>query len=257
MADRTGIEWTQATWNPITGCTRVSPGCDHCYAIRESNRHRLLPKYAGLVQDGDWTGEVRCHSDLLEQPFDWKKPRRIFVCSMSDLFHSKVPWHFICEVFDVMSACPWHSFQVLTKRPGRMAYFANVVWPQFGAGMRYRYMGAWPPNVWAGTSVETQKYMSRVKLLAQVPAKVRFVSAEPLLGRLDLSQWLMPPALHWVIVGGESGPQARTMDMEWVQDLRDQCLAAQVPFFFKQAIISGKRVALPYLDGRQWHDTPG
>ena len=253
MGDRSAIEWTDATWSPVAGCSQVSPGCLNCYAIRETNRHRNLPKYAGLVKDGDWTGEVRCHPEALDQPLRWKKPRMIFVCSMSDLFHDKVPWEFIGKVFDVMIDCPQHTFQLLTKRPGRMAFWAEQMAP---ICQKRRLPWRWPPNVWAGTSVESQKYAPRLDCLLRVPAKVRFVSAEPLLSALDLRPWLGCPHksvedgdiicpecgdareksrwIHQVIVGGESGPGARAMHPDWARSLRDQCQAAGVPYFFKQ-----------------------
>lgn len=262
---KTKIEWTTHTWNPVTGCTKVSPGCDNCYAEKMSNRLQHHQKYAGVVGAGRWTGLVKVHPEELDRPLCWKEHRRIFVCSMSDLFHSAVPWDFIAKVFDVMAASPWHTYQVLTKRPGRMAHFAEHIWP----------WGAWPAHVWAGTSVESQKYARRLDCLSRVPAKVRFVSAEPLLGPLRLGQWLhddkrcgyycdpavghvdhYPPPLSWVICGGESGPGARPMNLEWVRGIRDQCQQAGVPFFYKQVIISGKKVGTPLLDGRQWKEFP-
>ena len=294
MGDKSAIEWTDATWNPVTGCSKVSPGCDNCYAIRETNRHRNLPNYAGLTKKVvswntrttlDWTGEVRCHPELLDLPLRWKTPRRIFVCSMSDLFHDKVPWEFLCQVFDMMALARQHTFQVLTKRPGRMAYFAEKVWPRYGRGTPSMYMGEWPPNVWAGTSVESQRYAPRLDCLARVPARVRFVSVEPMLGPVDLQNWLGCDAedrdcLQWVICGGESGPGARPMHPEWARSLRDQCQRAGVPFFFKQngeyvsvsevagpgthfqfadgATVrrTGKTLAGALLDGREWREWP-
>ena len=257
---KTSIEWATDVWNPISGCSKVSPGCEACYAIRETNRHRNLPKFSGLVQDMEWTGEVRCHPDLLDQPYHWKKPRRIFVASMSDLFHSKVPWDFVMDVFETIRQCRQHTFLLLTKRPGRMAYFAEKVWP-YWSGM------PWPENCWAGTSVESQTYAPRLDCLLRVPAKFRFVSAEPLLGPLDLRRWLggvgvacphdlgichhgctaacwrrtncaplgsPPERISWVIAGGESGSGARPSHPDWFRNLRDQCQRAGVPFFFKQ-----------------------
>ena len=477
---KTKIEWATDTWSPVAGCSQVSPGCLNCYAIRETNRHRNLPKYAGLVKDMEWTGEVRCHPDLLDQPLRWTKPRMIFVCSMSDLFHSKVPWEFIDQVFAVMALSPQHVFQLLSKRPGRMAYYTNdpgtpkrvatqaallynvryeqrASYPILGLGRRIgdRFSGsnlesgkaAWPrggqgrgirarehdksmsesqggisesaglsanrdddpgssdgsfgsprdmdllqwanpeqinnqpqewgegrqsalqsgtsnlfrtetpcfrspsdkevasegftasqdssyrsgcagdqavagrrddgqgpcgtiqdyqkgnvfdllpenlashltwplPNVWFGTSVESQKYAPRLDCLARVPAKVRFVSCEPLLGPLDLRRWLYPGegkplatmmnTLSWTICGGESGPGARPMHPDWARSLRDQCQAAGVPYFFKQwgewkpvhearfyDITScvgyervGKKAAGAVLDGREHKELP-
>ena len=289
MGETTGIEWTDATWNPVTGCTKVSPGCDSCYAIRETNRHRNLPKYAGLVSNMqkvhitgglDWTGEVRCHPDLLEVPLHWKTPRRIFVCSVSDLFHSKVPWEFIAKVFDVMIDCPQHTFQLLTKRPGRMAFWADnmaaiceergLPWP-------------WPPWIWAGTSVESQRYAPRLDVLARVPAKVRFVSAEPLLGPLNLKPYFFKCsgtcaptpdsphcackglAINWVISGGESGPGARPSHPDWFRRIRDDCQAVGIPYFHKQngEYIPKRQTSLPCpaewgtisADGTWWSKT--
>jgi protein gp37 len=240
VAETTKIEWTNATWNPVSGCSKVSPGCDKCYAIRETNRHRNLPKYAGLMTRSlEWTGEVRCHPQLLGQPMHWKAPRRVFVCSMSDLFHDKVPWEFIIQVFYAMKNSPQHTFQVLTKRPGRMAYFAEMIWGS-------DHDRPWPANVWAGTSVESQKYVPRLDCLLRVPAKVRFVSAEPLLGPVDLLPYFHKCscegkpcvckglAIHWIIAGGESGPGARPMDLAWTRGLVGQCQRAGVPVFVKQ-----------------------
>ncbi len=251
------IQWTNKTWNPITGCTKVSPGCDNCYAEAITKRFKLGP-----------FEEVTMHLNRMAQPYSWKKPQMVFVCSMSDLFHPAIPWKFLHEIFWVMEQNSHHTFQVLTKRPGRMAYFAQVL----------KSLGkTWPDNVWAGTSVESQKYAPRLDVLARVPARVRFVSVEPLLGPVDLKPWLGCDTYHpgteftddyykcnfrrnhilnWVIAGGESGPHARTMDQEWVRKLRNDCQAGGVPFFYKQAIIDGKKVGLPHLDGKQWTEFP-
>ena len=283
------IEWTHRpgtigrTWSPVVGCSKVSPGCDHCYALRQSHRLQHAPSYQGItIHDTaglDWTGDVVCLPERLSQPLAWQKPSTVFVCSMSDLFHDKVPRSFQCQMFDTMAACPWHTFQVLTKRPGQMAYFATWVWPYYKTygrppldndkpGRRplwWKVEGTgdffWPANVWAGTSVEGQKYAPRLDCLARVPAKVRFVSVEPMLGPVDLRKWLhdehcskrpgtkefaiagschcdcvgqQNKVLSWVIVGGESGPGARPMHPAWARGVRDQCQAASVPFFFKQ-----------------------
>lgn len=222
-----------------------------------TNRLQHLPKYEGVTLAGQWTGQVLLHPNELQQPLSWRKPSYIFVCSMSDLFHSAVPFDFICQIFHTMSLAEWHTFQVLTKRPGRMAYFAEKVWPHYrpqwfwqegsGRGIHPSH-GMWPKNIWAGTSVESQKYAPRLDVLARVPARERFVSAEPLLGPLDLRRWLAPSirirraeewivdrsGVSWVIVGGESGPGARPVHPQWVRDIRDQCQRAGVPFFFKQ-----------------------
>ncbi len=232
MGGNTSIEWTDKTWNPVTGCTKVSPGCDHCYAERMTNRFKR--------QD---FSDIIFHPDRIHEPWGWKKPSRIFVCSMSDLFHPKVPFLFILRLFVIMAGAPQHTFQILTKRPGRMAHFANVLLPKYSQGTI-----TWPDNVWAGTSVESAKYLPRLDVLAKVPAKVRFVSAEPLLGPLPtLDRYLINPhstdwvdgqghgaVLQWVIVGGESGPGARPMRPDWASSIRDQCQEAGVPFFFKQ-----------------------
>ena len=273
---KTKIEWATDTWNPVTGCSKVSPGCTSCYAETMSHRLSNNPKYALATKaDGTWSGVVSCHPEALDQPVQWKKPRRIFVCSMSDLFHSQVPWDFIVEVFNTMAATYWHTYQVLTKRPGRMAHFAEHIWPK-QANQAHRttrplawggtWEATWPSNVWAVTAVESQKYAPRLDCLLRVPAKVRFISAEPLLGPLDLRRWLncrfdhcneeiydctgcdglgprphgecgavvTPPVLSWVIVGGESGHGARPMDLAWARGLVGQCQAAGVACFVKQ-----------------------
>ena len=240
MSESTSIEWTDATWNPVTGCTKVSPGCDHCYAERISDRSRRGP-----------FEHVQLHSERLKQPLQWRTPRMIVTCSMGDLFHSKVPWNFIGQVFDVMVEAKHHTFQVLTKRPGRMAFWAE----HMAAVCREKGLPwQWPPNVWAGTSVESQKYAPRLDCLARVPAKVRFVSYEPALGPVDLRKWLTNPhecncsvtggihsasclediPLSWLIAGGESGLGARPAHPDWFRQVRDQCQAAGIPYFFKQ-----------------------
>lgn len=234
MGDKSAIEWTDATWNPVTGCTKISPGCKHCYAERLAHRLQAMgnPRYRNGFA-------VTLHPDQLALPLRWREPRRIFVNSMSDLFHEAVPEPFIARVFDVMARAPWHVFQVLTKRAERLAALAPRL--------------PWPPNVWQGVSVENAKYTSRVAYLQAVPAHVRFLSVEPLLGpiaRLPLE------GIHWVIVGGESGPKHRPLDPAWVRDIRDQSLRAEVPFFFKQwggiRPTSGGRT----LDGRCWDEMP-
>lgn len=262
LADRSKIEWTQATWNPVTGCSKVSPGCDRCYAETMSHRLSHSAKYVSATNpEGTWSGVLSTHPGELKRPGWWKEPKLVFVCSMSDLFHSQVPWDFICQVFAVMAATPWHTYQVLTKRPGRMAYFAEAVWPEY-QNCHPTGPWDWPPNVWAGTSVESQKYAPRLNCLARVPAKVRFVSVEPMLGPVDLSHWLpcdlceypLAPEeaernsepcevcggtdgqgrISWVICGGESGSGARPMDLDWAKSLRNQCREAGVPLFVKQ-----------------------
>lgn len=257
MSESSAIEWTDATWNPVLGCTHVSEGCDNCYAAREaSGRLSGHPLYAGLARNGKFTGEVRLVPERLEDPLRWRRPRLVFVNSMSDLFHDAVPDEFIARVFAVMAAAHQHIFQVLTKRPARMrsllsdrdfiAGLAGRIWRSPPQRTEGRVIEPWYPlpNVWLGTSVETQKWADvRIPKLLETPAAVRFLSCEPLLGPLDLN--LVPIPIHgprdlairqldWVIVGGESGPGARPMHPEWARDLLIQCLVARVPFFFKQ-----------------------
>ena len=221
MGDKSGIGWTDATWNPVVGCKLVSEGCDHCYAASlASGRLAHTSTYAGLAKDGLFTGEVRCLPERLDQPLRWKRPRRIFVNSMSDLFHPDIPGEFQEQIFDVMREAHWHQFQVLTKRPQIMAKWVSEHYP-FDA----------PANVWLGTSIELDKYVFRANHVRATPAAVRFLSLEPLLGplpSLDLTD------IDWVIVGGESGRGARPMYQQWVRDLRDQCSEFGVAFFFKQ-----------------------
>lgn len=247
----TGIEWTDETWNPVVGCSKVSPGCDNCYAIDQAARIQRMGTtqvYEGTtLEDGsDWSGLVRCLPERLDQPGRWRRPRRIFVNSMSDLFHPDVPDVFIAKVFQEMGHASWHQFQVLTKRPQRMAAWMSRVaecelgWlTHDGTNPARAYDGTgevlprpWPPpNVWLGTSIESDRYTFRANHLRETPAAVRFLSLEPLLGplpSLDLE------GIDWVIVGGESGPRARPMHPDWVRDLRDRCQAAGVAFFFKQ-----------------------
>ena len=221
MADRSGIEWTETTWNPTTGCDRMSPGCDNCYALTLAKRLKAmgLTKYQS---DGDpkTSGPgfgLTLHPDTLTAPVAWRAPRLIFVNSMSDLFHPEVPLGFIQDVFEVMADTPQHTYQILTKRSKRLAAVAPDL--------------RWPPNVWMGVSVETERYAFRIDHLRSVGAAVRFVSAEPLLGPLP---HLNLEGIHWLIVGGESGPGARPMAKTWARDLRDQCHTAGVAFFFKQ-----------------------
>jgi protein gp37 len=228
------IEWTEATWNPVTGCTKVSPGCKHCYAERMAQRLQAMGQ-TNYVDGFD----VRCHDHILEVPLGWKKPRTIFVCSMSDLFHEKVPLDYVLRVFDVMKRAHWHRFQVLTKRADRMA----ILSPAFELAS----------NIWMGVSVETDKYRGRIDELRSTDAQTKFLSLEPLLGPLpdlDLRE------IDWVIVGGESGPGSRPMLPDWVTDIRDQCLRARVPFFFKQWGGTNKKKAGRLLDGRTWDEYP-
>jgi protein gp37 len=261
MADRSKIEWTNATWNPITGCSVISPGCKRCYAMRLAGtrlRHHwsrkglTRPSKAGPV----WTGEVRFNEEWLSQPLHWRKPRNIFVCAHGDLFHENVPDAWIDRVFLTMSFAPQHIFQVLTKRSARMRKYI--------AGFEERRRtfdchaglddAPWPlPNVWAMVSVEDQpRADERIADLRATPAAVRGVSAEPLLGPLDLDL----RGIGWVIAGAESGKGARAMDEDWVRGLRDQCRAAKVPFFYKQNAIDGNKIPTPELDGRRWMELP-
>ena len=208
---RSSIEWTEATWNPVTGCRRISPGCAHCYAKTFAERFRGVPGHP--YENGF---DLQMRPERLDQPLRWKKPRTIFVNSISDLFHPEVPDDYISDVFEVMERASHHRFQVLTKRSERLAEFAPSL--------------PWPENVWMGVSVENQRFAHRVDDLRRVPAEVRFLSCEPLLGALDLDL----SGIHWVIAGGESGPGPRPMAAEWVRGVRDQCTEAIVPFFFKQ-----------------------
>lgn len=235
MSDRSGIEWTNATWNPVTGCTQLSPGCDHCYALTFAERFRRVPGHP--YQQGF---DLTLRPERLHLPLHWKQPRRIFVNSMSDLFHEDIPDEYICRVFETMAAADWHVFQVLTKRPRRMAKVAGRL--------------PWPVHIWAGTSVELSRYAWRANdCLRRVPAAVRFVSAEPLLGPLGSLQL---DHLHWVITGGESGPRHRPCDPEWVRDLRDRCQAAGVAFFHKQWGGRTPKAGGRILDGRTWDEFP-
>lgn len=235
MADKTLIEWTQATWNPVTGCTKISAGCQRCYAERLAIRLRAMknPRYCNGFT-------VTLHRDLIGLPSKWKESRFIFVNSMSDLFHESIPDDFIRSVFCTMTANERHTFQVLTKRTARLAEIAKTL--------------PWPSNIWVGASVERQDYAKRLDDLRQVPARIRFISCEPLLGPLHLDL----DGIGWVIVGGESGPGARPMAAEWVRSLRDQTQAARIPFFFKQW--GGKRNKLGHekaaLDGRIHKEWP-
>lgn len=229
MGKTTRIAWTDATWNPWYGCTEVSPGCDHCYA------KRVLARMGKL-----WRVQ-RASKATYRAPLSWLEPRRVFTCSLSDFFHPAVPEEWRTDAWQVILATPEHTYQILTKRPGLMVAWAK----RWG----------WPNNAWAGVSVESQKYAPRITVLARVPARVQFISCEPLLGPLDLRRWLGQGAVHQVIVGGESGLGHRPMDLDWARALRDQCQAAGVDFFFKQG--SGPRPGMnPVLDGREWKEIP-
>ena len=243
MATNSSIEWTQATWNPVTGCTRVSPGCDHCYAVSMTRRLASIgqEKYEGLINPGKnhFNGVVKSHHHVLNQPLRWKKPRIIFVNSMSDLFHNNVDPKFIQDVFSVMRKAYWHQFQVLTKRAERLEELNSLI--------------DWPENVWMGVSIETQKQTYRIEHLRNSSAFIRFLSLEPLLGPLPQ---LNLNGIDWVIVGGESGPKARPIKKEWIIDIRDQCLQMEIPFFFKQWGGVRKKYTGRILEGRTWDEMP-
>jgi protein gp37 len=234
MANQSSIEWTDSTWNPVTGCTKVSPGCKHCYAERMAMRLQAMgnPNYANGFK-------LTLQEHMLELPLSWKKPQMIFVNSMSDLFHKDVPLEFIQKVFDVMRQASWHRFQILTKRAERLLEVNSRI--------------EWPDNVWMGVSVETTAHTSRIDCLRETSAHVKFLSLEPLLGplhNLDLRR------IDWVIVGGESGPNARPIDERWVTDIRDQCLRRGIPFFFKQWGGVNKKRTGRILQGRTWDQLP-
>jgi len=238
MAAATAIEWTDATWNPVTGCTKISAGCDHCYAERFSERFRGIPRHPFAMGF-----DLTLRPDRLERPLQWSRPRMIFVNSMSDLFHKSIPREFIARVFDTMERADWHMFQVLTKRSSLMRDF-----------LRSRYSAARGPNhIWFGVSVEDGGKKSRIRHLQDSTAGVRFLSIEPLIGRvgdIDLA------GIDWVIVGGESGPGARLMNPEWVREVRDQCLERRVAFFFKQWGGLRPKSGGRELDGQEWNQFP-
>jgi protein gp37 len=239
MADASAIEWTDATWNPVTGCTKITRGCDNCYAERFSERWRGVPGHPFT------TGfDLTLRPERLDQPIKWKRRRMIFVNSMSDLFHKQVPRTFVDRVFDTMEAANWHTFQVLTKRSPLMRDY-----------LRTRYSGKrGPAHIWCGVSVEDADGAARIRHLRASPAGVRFLSIEPLIGavgQIDLS------GIDWVIVGGESGPGSRPIDLEWVREVRDQCLDQNVAFFFKQWGGIRPKSGGRELDGREWSQFPG
>lgn len=234
MADRSAIEWTEATWNPVTGCDKVSPGCAHCYAQTFAERWRGI---SGHPYEQGF--DLRLWPQRLDQPQRWKRPRMIFVNSMSDLFHERVPVAFIQQVFTSMEDTPWHTFQVLTKRPERVVELANDL--------------PWPENVWMGVSIENRRFVHRADLLRKVPAAIRFISAEPLLGPLE---GLDLRAIDWLIAGGESGPRHRRVDETWIVELRDRCLADGVAFFFKQWGGARPKSQGRELQGRTWDQMP-
>jgi protein gp37 len=234
MAQDSSIEWTESTWNPVTGCTKISPGCKHCYA------ERMAVRLAGMKQPRYRNGfEVTLHPDLVRLPLRWRQPRTIFVNSMSDLFHADIPESFIAEIFRTMTDAHWHTFQILTKRADRLAELSPRL--------------PWPLNVWMGVSVESPRYVDRIQRLRGVPAAVRFLSVEPLLAPIPS---LPLDGIDWVIVGGESGPGSRPMAGDWVREIRDRCLSQRVPFFFKQWGGVWKTRTGRLLDGRTWDEMP-
>ncbi|HKI12134.1 MAG TPA: phage Gp37/Gp68 family protein [Candidatus Acidoferrum sp.] len=234
MSEQSKIEWTEATWNPVTGCTKISPGCKNCYA------ERLAKRLKAMGQANYRNGfRLTLQPQMLDLPLHWKTPKRIFVNSMSDLFHENVPTSYIKNVFEVMRRAYWHQYQILTKRSERARELTSVL--------------NWAPQIWMGVSVETEEFTYRIDDLRKTDAHVKFLSLEPLLAplrRLDLR------GIDWVIVGGESGPNARPIDPAWVTDLRDQCLKARVPFFFKQWGGVQKKRSGRRLDGRTWDEMP-
>jgi protein gp37 len=241
MAKSSTIEWTQSTWNGVTGCTEVSPGCARCYARTFAERFRGVPGHP--YEQGF---DLKLWPSRLDLPTKWKEPRRIFVNSMSDLFHKDVPDDFILEVFRTMTErAPWHIYQVLTKRPSRLVHTRLL------RGL-LSLAGEWPSHIWLGVSVETNAYLWRIDKLRAIPAPVRFLSCEPLLGPLDLDL----SGIRWVIAGAESGHGARPMEEDWVRGIRDQCQAAQVAFFYKQNAMHGRKLPLPLLDGMRWQQFP-
>jgi len=234
MGLNSAIEWTDSTWNPVTGCTKISPGCKHCYAERMANRLKAMGQ-----SNYERGFQVSIHEHALKLPLGWKKPQIVFVNSMGDLFHEEVPETFIRRAFEVMRHASWHTFQVLTKRAERLEAIGKKL--------------DWPANIWMGVSVETPEYLRRIDHLRQIPATVRFISFEPLieaLGKLDLE------GIHWAIVGGESGPGSRPINATWITQIRDQCLAAKVPFFFKQWGGTNKKKTGRLLEGRTWDEQP-
>jgi protein gp37 len=238
MSENSAIEWTDATWNPVTGCTKISAGCDNCYAARFSERFRSVPRHP-FERGFDLT----LRPERLLQPLAWKRPRMIFVNSMSDLFHKQIPQAYIDAVFDTMETANWHVYQVLTKRSSLLKKFVN-----------HRYAGREAPaHMWFGVSVENQQTTSRIAHLGKARVAVRFLSIEPLIspvGQLCLD------GVHWVIVGGESGPRARPMEAEWAIDIRNQCVKAGVPFFFKQWGGRSPKARGRLLEGKEWSQFP-
>lgn len=236
MADRSSIEWTTATWNWATGCTKISEGCQNCYMFR------LYPRLKKMGSSTyQWApDEIHLHEEMLKKPLGWRQPKLVFTNSMSDFFHEKIPFEFLDKVLDIIRQTPRHSYQVLTKRSWRMMKYAE-------------HIGGFPDNMWCGVSVESSSYKFRIEHLRKVDAKVRFLSIEPLIGsvgRLDLR------GIHWVIVGGESGPGYRRLKAEWAREIREQCVREDVSFFFKQIGGPTPKSGGRLLDGREWNDYP-
>lgn len=234
MANKSRIEWTESTWNPVTGCSKISSGCKNCYAERMANRLQRI----GVERYKD-AFKLTLQRDVLEVPLSWKTPKVIFVNSMSDLFHEDVPLNFIQNTFEVMRKAHWHTFQILTKRSERLQELAPLI--------------DWPDNVWMGVSVESQKYVRRIDHLKAVPSSVRFLSIEPLIGRIDKMNL---KTIDWVIVGGESGPKARKLEQEWIINIKNICEKYDVPFFFKQWGGVNKKKAGRMLQGQTWDNMP-
>lgn len=234
MAEKSKIEWTESTWNPVTGCTQISEGCQNCYA------KRMAKRLCAMGQKKYKKGfDVALHYDCLEEPLKWKKPQIIFVCSMSDLFHKDVPDEFIIKVFESMKKAEWHTFQVLTKRADRLALIAHKL--------------EWSPNIWIGVTVENNNHVDRIDALKNIPAKIRYLSIEPMLSNIDT---LPLDHIDWVIVGGESGPGARPIKEEWILPIRDKCQSLHIPFFFKQWGGTNKKAAGCLLQGKEWKELP-
>jgi len=234
MTSNSSIEWTDSTWNPVSGCTKISPGCKHCYAERMAKRLKAMgqPNYVNGFS-------LTLHPDMLSRPLQWKKPSLIFVNSMSDLFHQDIPLGFILKVFKTMEEASWHQFQVLTKRSERLVELSSKI--------------SWPDNVWMGVSVENQDYTYRIDHLRNTEAKIKFLSLEPLIGPVE---GLNLTNIDWVIVGGESGPKSRPIQEEWVLTIKKQCNRANVPFFFKQWGGTNKKKTGRLLLGRTWDELP-
>ena len=234
MVNKSSIEWTESTWNPITGCNKISPGCKFCYAERMAKRLKVMG--SANYENGF---KLALHEHVLELPLKWKKPQTIFVNSMSDLFHKNVPLEFIQRVFDIMNKTPWHTYQVLTKRSDRLKNLSNKL--------------EWGKNIWMGVSIENQDYTYRINDLRNTNAYIKFLSIEPLIGAV---RKLRLKNIQWVIVGGESGPKARPMKEEWVLNIKEQCKESGVPFFFKQWGGKNKKKAGRLLKGRTWDEIP-